>query len=113
MASRWTRIIAVFFVVACMGCTPLYRAGSVVVGTVGEDRMPFDRLFGLMHGKDCSAIRANKGGHWCQPFYENKPYVQDLYCYRTLARKDCFRRPSPHPYDHLVGFIPEGRQRTW
>ena len=113
MASRLLGITVILFSVACTGCSPFYRVGSVVVGIAGEDRTPLDRVVGWVTGQDCSAIRANKGGHWCQPVYENRPYSQQLYCYRTLAREDCFQSPSPYPYDHLVGSISQEQQRTW
>lgn len=73
----------------------------------------FDHIAQFLTGEDCSTLRADNGGHYCQPWYENKPIVPQLYCYRTLANVDCYETPSPNPGDRLIGIREGGLLPTY
>lgn len=107
------RCLAVVAVLMSSGCEVLPKPGYVGLGYIGTDRTPLDRLSGWVSGQDCSSARAARGGHWCQPVYENRPEIPDLYCYRSIGAVDCYHTQSPNPHDHLVGNVPGGLQRTW
>lgn len=84
--------------------------GAVLMHT---DKTMIDHVVSATSGQDCSTLRAQKGGHYCRPIYENQPTVAAVYCYRTLAAVTCYDRPSVNPGDKLVGLQPAGRLSTW
>lgn len=117
MKFPFSWILAIGFALVCAGChalpEPGHVPGYVGLGYIGTDRTPLDRLSGWVSGQDCSSARAARGGHWCQPVYENRPEADDLYCYRSIGTADCYSSPSLNPHDQLVGVVPGGLQRTW
>ncbi len=83
---------------------------SLIIAT---KKTSIDYIAQLITGEDCSTLRASKGGHYCRPWYENKPIVPQLYCYRTLAAVSCYEQPSRYPSDKLVGIRQGGLQETY
>jgi hypothetical protein len=68
-------------------------AASVTVGSIVVlQRSPFDALWSLVTGQDCSAVRVEQGKSWCRPV-EPPPEPQQ-YCTRSLANVDCWSVPS-------------------
>ena len=66
-------------------------AGSVMV----IQRTPFDALWSLATGRDCSAVRLDEGKSYCRPI-EPAPMAQP-YCTRSLGVADCWADPTGHP----------------
>lgn len=91
--------------------TGLGAAEAVVI--INTDKTIVDHFASMANDMDCSTIRAQQGGHYCMPRYENQPVVPALYCYRTLADVTCYDRPSTNPADRLVGVQPGGPLPTY
>lgn len=112
IAGRLLLVSVAVFLAACTNVPPGISAidGASVVGS---DKTVLDHVAGWVREQDCSSVRAEKGGHWCQDYYENDPVNQPLYCYRTLGSVSCYAEPSTHAADKLVGSQAVGRQPTW
>ena len=70
-------------------------------------RDPFDALYSVISGRDCSIVRLDQGKSYCRPI-EPPPEAQP-YCTRSLGVADCWRDPAAlpdHPPD--LGDTPHG-----
>lgn len=96
---------ALLFLGACgSGPENVATLGAVEAAVIiNTDKTIVDHFASMANDMDCSTIRAQQGGHYCMPRYENQPVVPALYCYRTLADVTCYDRPSTNPADRLVG----------
>lgn len=90
---------------------PLALAEAALI--INTDKTLTDHIASMANDMDCSTLRAQKGGHYCMPRYENQPEVPALYCYRTLAAVTCYDRPSTNPADRLVGVQAGGKLETY
>ena len=72
---------------ASLGATAAAGVGSVVV--IG--RTPVDAVVSLASGRDCSAVRLDRGQSYCRP--EEPPPGPPPYCSLSLGRVDCWREP--------------------
>ncbi|HVC62223.1 MAG TPA: hypothetical protein VND19_17905 [Acetobacteraceae bacterium] len=66
-------------------------AGSVAV----IQRTPFDALWSLVTGRDCSAVRLDRGETYCRPV--EPPPAPQPYCTRSLGVADCWTDPAGQP----------------
>lgn len=110
--------LAMAALLALGACQPAANtAGALaVVETaliINTDKTLVDHVASMANDMDCSTLRAQKGGHYCMPHYENQPVVPALYCYRTLADVTCYDRPSTNPADRLVGIQAGGPLPTY
>ena len=98
------RLLAIFTVCLLMtGCVGIVGAEGVSV--MATDKTVVDHVISLSSGKNCSTIRKDLGMTYCE---EDEVGVQDeVYCYRTLGRVNCFAVPAPHGESQpTVGHIP-------
>ena len=68
--------------------------GVEMVSIINTDKTIGDHLMSWTYNEDCSTLRANEGGNYCQPY--RKPYQAEepaVYCYRTLGANDCYTTP--------------------
>ena len=72
---------------ASLGAAAAAGVGSVVV--IG--RTPVDAVVSLASGRDCSAVRLDRGQSYCRP--EEPPPGPPPYYTRSLGRVDCWREP--------------------
>ncbi|MBM09293.1 MAG: hypothetical protein CMF69_06925 [Magnetovibrio sp.] len=65
-----------------------------VLSVVSTDKTMFDHLVSYTSGKDCSAVRVEKGKRYCK---EDEPIIKpQVYCYSTLGRANCYEMPDPY-----------------
>ena len=101
--SVWRMVRSLVLVLLLTGCgaTPEQVATGVVGVGVGSiavmQRSPFDALYSIVSGKDCSVVRLDQGKSYCRP-KEPEPEVPP-YCTRSLGVADCWRDPASLP-DH-------------
>lgn len=67
------------------------NAGSVAA----IHRTPFDAVYSLVTGKDCSAVRLDRGQSYCRP--EEPPPGAQPFCTRSLGVVDCWQQPDLLP----------------
>ena len=71
---------------------------------INTDKTIVDHVMSLTSGRDCSTIRAQSSGVYCQEREPPRPPpTQPVYCYRSLASVNCFESPVYSQTDHLVG----------
>ena len=71
---------------------------------INTDKTLVDHALSLTSGRDCSTIRAQSTGVYCQDREPPRPPpTQPVYCYRSLASVNCFESPVYSATDHLVG----------
>ena len=96
-----TRALCLVLLLAGCGFTPEQVLTGAVGGTVGSiavmHRSPFDAVYSVLAGKDCSVVRLDEGKSYCRPV-EPLPEPQP-YCTRSLGVADCWRDPAALP-DH-------------
>lgn len=64
------------------------------VSLIATDKTVTDNLVSYYSGKNCSAIRANKGLTYCE---EDEILPKpEVYCYKTIASVTCYDRPDPY-----------------
>ncbi|WP_240048319.1 hypothetical protein [Crenalkalicoccus roseus] len=76
------------------GCdaTGLGAAAAVTAGSVAViGRTPVDAVVSLASGRDCSAVRLDRGLSYCAP--REPPPAPPPYCTRSLGRVDCWTQP--------------------
>ena len=93
------RSLLLLLLLAGCGVTP-EQAATIGVGVgVGSiaviQRSPFDALYSIASGKDCSVVRLDQGKSYCRPV-EPPPEVEP-YCTRSLGVADCWRDPASLP----------------
>jgi len=54
-------------------------------------RTPLDAVWSLVSGKDCSAVRLDRGESYCRA--EEPPPVPPPFCTKGLGRVDCWTDP--------------------
>lgn len=70
--------------------------GGTVVGSVAIlGRTPFDALYSAVSGRDCSAVRLEKGQSYCRP--EELPPAPPPFCTRSLGVVNCWQDPDSLP----------------
>ena len=70
--------------------------GGVTVGSIALlQRSPFDAVWSLVTGQDCSVVRLDQGESWCRP--PEPPPEPPPYCTRSLGSVDCWADPAGHP----------------
>jgi len=81
-------------------CGPLMSASVPglaqvdVLTVMGTDKTIVDHVVSLSSGKNCSAVRVEKGQYYCE---EDEPRIeQNMNCYNTLGEVTCYTRPDPH-----------------
>jgi hypothetical protein len=76
------------------GCDPT-AVGIAAVATGGTvavmGRTPFDGLVSIVTGKDCSAVRLDRGRTYCAS--EQPPPTPPPYCTRSIGSVDCWVAP--------------------
>lgn len=105
------------------GCQadPVTLTAAVVGTTAGSvaviQRTPFDAIYSLFTGKDCSLVRLDEGKTYCraiEPEPEPRPY-----CTRSLGVADCWADPRGQPPalgdgpSTLTPAQEANRTRTW
>ena len=90
------RIIAILLLLAGCGATPEQIVTGVAglgIGSIAViQRSPFDALYSVVSGRDCSIVRWDAGKSYCRPI-EPPPEPQP-YCTRSLGVVDCWLDPS-------------------
>ncbi|MGH7067882.1 MAG: hypothetical protein ACREFO_01300 [Acetobacteraceae bacterium] len=72
--------------------TPVGAAAGVgLVSVIVLHRTPFDLLWSLASGEDCSIVRLDRGLSYCKPREAEPPQLP--YCTRTLGWVDCWSDP--------------------
>ena len=93
------RLISALFLLAfsltSCALAPLVVPIAAVEGLslVTTEKAVEDHLFSAYSGKDCSAVRVNKGDTYCK---EDEPNpTPAVHCYRTLGDITCYNQPDP------------------
>ena len=98
---RMMRALVLVLLLAGCGATPEQVVTGVVGVGVGSiavmQRSPFDALYSMVAGKDCSVVRLDQGKSYCRPV-EPEPEAPP-YCTRSLGVADCWADPASLP-DH-------------
>jgi len=98
-AMRWVILVCVCLGAGGCGATPSDLAfglgGAGVASVAILHRSPFDALWSLATGRDCSVVRLDKGESWCRP--EEPPPEEPIFCTRSLGTVDCWREPAALP----------------
>jgi hypothetical protein len=96
-----TRVLCLLLLLTGCGFTPEQLLTGAVGGVVGSiaviHRSPFDALYSMVTGKDCSVVRLDEGKSYCRPV-EPLPEPQP-FCSRSLGVANCWQDPSALP-DH-------------
>jgi hypothetical protein len=105
------RFLFVLLLLAGCGLPPEQAATVGVAGIVGSiaviQRSPFDAVYSVLSGRDCSIVRLDAGKSYCKPI-EPPPEPQP-YCTRSLGMVDCWANPEKDPnIARQVGDIPHG-----
>jgi hypothetical protein len=95
---RW---LVILLLLAGCGGTPaevLTGVGALGVGSIVViGRTPFDAVYSVVSGRDCSVVRFDQGKSYCRPI--EPPPEPPPFCTRTLGMADCWRDPASLP-DH-------------
>jgi hypothetical protein len=95
------RFLLILLVLAGCGATPEQALTGVAAVGVGSivviGRSPFDALYSMLAGKDCSVVRFDQGKSYCRP--AEPPPEPPPYCTRSLGLANCWRDPTSLP-DH-------------
>ncbi len=90
-------VTVIFALSGCIaGATTGTIIGTALIGTQASlsftKKLPTDHIGDSVTGLDCDYIRSLKdGGFLCRP--KNTQIVEaPVYCYRTLARVDCYNK---------------------
>jgi hypothetical protein len=105
------RLPLVLLLLAGCGLPPEQAATVGVGGIVGSiaviQRSPFDAVYSVLSGRDCSIVRLDAGKSYCKPI-EPPPEPQP-YCTRSLGVVDCWADPAKDPnIGRQVGDVPHG-----
>jgi hypothetical protein len=77
------------------GCALEPLAGPALVAGAGSlvltGRTPIDHVASLATGRDCSAVRLERGESWCA--HPPPPPPNLPFCTRSLGRADCWTAP--------------------
>ena len=76
--------------------------GGVAVGSIAVlHRSPFDAVWSLLTGRDCSVVRLDRGETWCREV--EPPPAPPPYCTRSLGTVDCWADPKGKPPEMADG----------
>lgn len=105
------RLLLVLPLLVGCGLSPEQAATVGVASAVGSiaiiQRSPFDAVYSVLSGRDCSIVRLDAGKSYCKPI-EPPPEPQP-YCTRSLGVVDCWANPEKDPnIARQVGDIPHG-----
>ncbi|MDO9707004.1 hypothetical protein [Paracraurococcus lichenis] len=85
--------LPVLLAAGCESAVPL--TGGLAAANIGSvmviGRTPVDAVVSVATGRDCSAVRLDRGLGYCAP--EEAPPAPPPYCTRSLGRVDCWRQP--------------------
>jgi len=91
---------AIIAVLALSACGPLLTSGAPglaqidMLTVMGTEKTVVDHVLSLSSGKNCSAVRLEKGLRYCE---EDEPQIkQNIYCYNTLGSVTCYTKPDPY-----------------
>jgi hypothetical protein len=90
------RLIPLLLLLPLTGCdtTGLGVGAAVTIGSVAViGRTPVDALVSAVSGRDCSAVRMDRGRSYCAP--EEAPPPAPAFCTRSLGRVDCWPEAIP------------------
>jgi len=94
------KIFLLLPILSVSACGPLVSASAPglaevdVLSLMGTEKTVVDHLVSLSSGKDCSAVRREKGQYYCK---EDEPRIeQNIYCYNTLGSVTCYTKPDPY-----------------
>ena len=94
-----TRTFALLLLLAGCGAAPetwVAGAGGVGIASIAIlQRTPFDAVYSLISGRDCSAVRLDKGQSYCRA--QEPPPERPPFCTRGLGGVDCWRDPASLP----------------
>ena len=76
------------------GCTTGTLAHYDLFSFVASDKGIIDHAVSLGSGKNCSAVRLEKGMRYCE---EDEVEVKsNVHCYKTLGRVSCYEQEDPY-----------------
>lgn len=113
------RVLPLLLLTGC-GLPPEAKATIAVGMTVGSvavlGRTPIDAIYSTITGRDCSAVRLEKGMSYCRP--EEDPPAPAPYCTRSLGVVNCWteagpQRPVADGPATLTTEQEKHRTRTW
>ena len=85
--------------IAACGAPPAEPLGAVAAVTIGSvtliQRTPLDAAYSIATGRDCSAVRWDRGQSYCRPV--EAPPEAPPFCSRTLGRVECWADPASLP----------------
>jgi hypothetical protein len=117
-------VLPLILLLASCGASPDWVATGAIAPQVASiaviHRSPFDAVYSLLSGRDCSVVRLDRGESYCRPV-EPAPTAQP-FCTRSLGVVDCWDDPAAlpgHPTgvangpDTLTPAQEANRTRTW
>ncbi len=99
--TRLLMMVVMLAVLAGCAVPPEQLATAAVGVSVGSiaviQRSPFDAVYSVLSGKDCSIVRLDQGKSYCRPV--EPPPEPPPYCTRSLGTANCWQNPASLP-DH-------------
>jgi len=77
-----------------------------VASVMTTKKTMFDHVATWVTGEDCSSPRAERSGVYCTRWPDAPLPPQEVYCYSSLAKTNCFAHPYEQGNDRLIGFVP-------
>jgi hypothetical protein len=109
-AAMSSSIVALLLLLAGCAASPeqlVSSVGGVGVASVAIiHRSPFDALYSLVSGRDCSVVRLDENKSYCRP--EEPPPEPPPFCTRSLGSVDCWT-DAARPADGAGG-VADGPQ---
>lgn len=92
-------LLVAFFLSSCAAVMPFVAPWMTVEGVslLTTEKAVEDHIFSAYSGKDCSAIRVERGETYCREDELNPTPV--VHCYRTLGDVTCYEKPNPSYQD--------------
>lgn len=91
-------LLPLLLLTAC-GMTPeqgLTGAAGTMIGSIAIiHRSPFDAVYSLITGRDCSIVRLDENKSYCRPV--EPPPEPPRFCTRSLGVVDCWMDPAKLP----------------
>ena len=111
MVVRFGLLMGLFLLGACSAASTANSvapqvAGIEMLSVVGTEKTLGDHVISFATGKNCSRVRKELGRTYCEE--DEKGHVDEVYCYRTLAKITCYAIPSPHGETNRVDHTPPG-----
>src|SRR6187402_1898702 len=93
MPFRPLILLALLLLPGCEAALPTIEGMAAVnIGSVMViGRTVPDAVVSVVTGRDCSAVRLDRGLEYCRP--EEAPPPPPTYCTRSLGSVDCWRQP--------------------